>query len=179
MLASYRPGPRKNAPGRNGLGLLRPPDYWMSGPLSRGASRHGQQGRRRFQQSPEIHSTSPATSPYNSWTMQLNPVLIGSSEDAFHHGRPVRIVAAARRRHLAVFGGTGSGKSTLLRNMLAGDIAAGHGVTVVDPHGQLVDEILENHIPRHRTNDVIYFNPKDQVRAFALNLLDCPRKEQR
>ena len=47
-----------------------------------------------------------------------------------------------------VFGGSGSGKSTLLRNMLAGDIAAGHGVTVVDPHGQLIDEILENHIPR-------------------------------
>ena len=69
--------------------------------------------------------------------MQLHPVLIGSSEDAYHHGRPISIVPDARRRHLAVFGGSGSGKSTLFRNMLAGDIAAGHGVTVVDPHGQL------------------------------------------
>jgi len=111
--------------------------------------------------------------------MHLNPVLIGRSEDAFHHGRPVSIVPAARRRHLAVFGGSGSGKSTLLRNMLAGDIAAGHGVTVVDPHGQLIDEILDNHIPRHRTNDVIYFNPKDRERAFALNMLECRRADQR
>jgi hypothetical protein len=111
--------------------------------------------------------------------MQLNPVLIGSSEDAYHHGRPIHIVPAARRRHLAVFGGSGSGKSTLLRNMLAGDIAAGHGVTVVDPHGQLIDEILDNHIPRHRTNDVVYFNPKDRDRAFALNMLDCRRADQR
>jgi hypothetical protein len=111
--------------------------------------------------------------------MQLHPALIGSSEDAYHHGRPIRIVPDARRRHLAVFGGSGSGKSTLFRNMLAGDIAAGHGVTVVDPHGQLVEEILENHIPRHRTNDVIYFNPKDQERAFALNMLHCPRPDQR
>ena len=63
--------------------------------------------------------------------------------------------------------------------MLAEDIAAGHGVTVVDPHGQLVEDILENHIPRHRTNDVIYFNPKDHERAFALNLLDCRRADQR
>jgi len=110
--------------------------------------------------------------------MQLQPVLIGSSEDAYHHGRPISIVPDARRRHLAVFGGSGSGKSTLFRNMLAGDIAAGHGVTVVDPHGQLVEEILENHIPRHRTNDVIYFNPKDQKRAFALNMLHCPRSDQ-
>jgi hypothetical protein len=111
--------------------------------------------------------------------MHLNPVPIGRSEDAFHHGRPVSIVPAARRRHLAVFGGSGSGKSTLLRNMLAGDIAAGHGVTVVDPHGQLVEELLDNHIPRHRTNDVIYFNPKDPKRAFALNLLECRRSDQR
>jgi hypothetical protein len=111
--------------------------------------------------------------------MHLDPVLIGSSEDAFHPGKPVYIVPAARRRHLALFGGTGSGKSTLLRNMLAEDIAAGHGVTVVDPHGQLVEDILENHIPRHRTNDVIYFNPKDRERAFALNMLDCRRRDQR
>ena len=42
--------------------------------------------------------------------MHLNSVLIGSSEDAFHHGRPVSIVPAARRRHLAVFGvGVGTG----------------------------------------------------------------------
>src|SRR5271155_3361999 len=111
--------------------------------------------------------------------MSLHPVLIGSSKDAFHEGKPVYIVPAARRRHLALFGGTGSGKSTLLRNMIADDIAAGHGVTVVDPHGQLVDEILENHIPRHRTNDVIYFNPKNYARAFALNMLECRRREQR
>jgi hypothetical protein len=111
--------------------------------------------------------------------MHLDPVLIGRSEDAYHPDRPVYLVPAARRRHLALFGGTGSGKSTLLRNMIAEDIAGGHGVTVVDPHGQLVEDILENHIPRHRTNDVIYFNPKDRERAFALNMLDCRRANQR
>ncbi len=129
----------------------------------------------------EIHRNPFDQAPaalYNSWVMQLDPVLIGRSEDAFRHGKPVYIVPAARRRHLALFGGTGSGKSTLLRNMLAEDIAAGHGVTVVDPHGQLVEDILENHIPRHRTNDVIYFNPKDKQRAFALNMLDCRRRSQ-
>jgi hypothetical protein len=111
--------------------------------------------------------------------MALHPVLIGSSEDSFHEGRPVSIVPAARRRALALFGASGAGKSTLMRNILASDIAAGHGVTVVDPHSQLIEDLLDNHIPRHRTNDVIYFNPKDHVRAFALNMLDCPRPEQR
>src|SRR5579862_7641629 len=111
--------------------------------------------------------------------MMLDPVLIGSSEEPYSQGKPIHIVPAARRRHLAVFGGSGSGKSTLYRNMIAADIQAGHGVTVVDPHGQLVDDLLDHHIPRSRTNDVVYFNPKDQERAFALNLLECPRKEQR
>src|ERR1700722_3059009 len=111
--------------------------------------------------------------------MSLPPVLIGRRKNAFHEGRPVYIVPEARRRHMALFGGSGSGKSTLFRNIIAGDIAAGHGVTVIDPHGQLVEDILDNHIPRHRTNDVIYFNPKNRERAFALNLLDCRHEEQR
>jgi hypothetical protein len=111
--------------------------------------------------------------------MPFDPVLIGSSEDPFRFGAPVHIVPAARRRHLALFGASGAGKSSLMRNMIAEDIVAGHGLTVVDPHGQLVEDILDNHIPRHRTNDVIYFNPKNRERAFALNLLDCGHEEQR
>src|SRR5438270_538981 len=107
--------------------------------------------------------------------MSLHSVLIGSSEEAFHHGRPIRIVPAARRRHLALFGGSGSGKSTLLRNIIRSDIIAGHGLTVVDPHGQLVDDILNNYIPRHRTNDVIYVDPKNQDRVLGLNMLACSR----
>jgi len=79
-----------------------------------------------------------------------------------------------RRTHVAMFGATGAGKSTLLGNMIAWDISSGAGVTVVDPHGQLVDEILDKYIPSSRTGDVIYFNPKDPTRAIPLNLLDSP-----
>jgi len=82
-----------------------------------------------------------------------------------------------RRKHLAIFGATGAGKSTLLRNMIAWDIDSGAGVSVVDPHGQLIDDILDHHIPSSRTSDVIYFNPKDSARAIPLNLLDSPGHE--
>lgn len=57
----------------------------------------------------------------------------------------------ARRKHFAIFGATGAGKSTLMRNMIAWDIDSGVGVSVVDPHGQLIDDILDYHIPRSRT----------------------------
>jgi hypothetical protein len=63
--------------------------------------------------------------------------------------------------------------------MIAWDIASGNGVSVVDPHGGLIDDILDNHIPRHRANDVIYFNPKDQEQALAMNILECSQPEQR
>src|SRR5690349_19798251 len=82
-----------------------------------------------------------------------------------------------RCKHLAIFGATGAGKSTLLRNMIAWDISAGAGVSVIDPHGQLAEDILDHHIPRSRTDDVIYFNPKDSTHAIPLNLLDSPAPE--
>ena len=110
----------------------------------------------------------------------IDPLPIGvKDDDFFDQQRTFAILPEARRKHMAIFGATGAGKSTLLRNMIAWDIASGAGVTVVDPHGGLIDDILDNHIPRHRINDVIYFSPKDQERALAMNILECSRPEQR
>ena len=109
----------------------------------------------------------------------IDPLPIGSKEGVFDSGNMMAIAPEVRRKHMAVFGATGAGKSTLLRNMIAWDIASGVGVTVIDPHGGLIDDILDNHIPRHRANDVIYFNPKNPDRALAMNILECARPEQR
>jgi hypothetical protein len=57
------------------------------------------------------------------------------------------ILAEDRRKHMAIFGKSGVGKTTLLRNMIAHDISAGLGVTVIDPHGSLIRDVLEM-IPR-------------------------------
>jgi DNA helicase HerA-like ATPase len=86
--------------------------------------------------------------------------------------------AEARQKHLAIFGKSGAGKTTLMRNMIACDLYAGAGVTVIDPHGSLIDDVL-NIIPRDRTNDVIYLNPKDSERALGINILESVRPEQR
>jgi hypothetical protein len=47
-----------------------------------------------------------------------------------------------RRRHTYIVGKTGTGKSTLMRVSAMQDIDAGHGVCVIDPHGDLVEDIL-------------------------------------
>lgn len=77
-----------------------------------------------------------------------------------------------RQRHTYVIGKTGSGKSWFLRYLAIQDIRAGHGVCVVDPHGDLVDMILGT-IPKDRIDDVIYFNPSDTERPMGLNMLEA------
>ncbi len=76
-----------------------------------------------------------------------------------------------RRRHMYIIGKTGMGKSTLLENMIIQDIRRGHGLAVADPHGDLVETILD-FIPSHRINDVIYFNPSDIDYPIAFNILE-------
>lgn len=77
-----------------------------------------------------------------------------------------------RRRHMYMIGKTGMGKTTLLENMVLADIYAGHGVGIVDPHGDFAEKIL-NFIPSWRVNDVVYFNPADSNYPVAFNVLEA------
>lgn len=81
-----------------------------------------------------------------------------------------------RRQHMYVLGKSGTGKSVLLSNLIVQNINNGEGVCVVDPHGELVEEILHL-IPDHRMKDVIYFNPADVDYNVGFNViaLDDPK----
>ena len=76
-----------------------------------------------------------------------------------------------RRRHMYVIGKTGTGKSTLLANMAINDLKNDEGMCVIDPHGDLVETLL-NYIPKRRINDVIYFDPSDTQKTVKLNLFE-------
>ena len=81
-----------------------------------------------------------------------------------------------RRQHMYVLGKSGTGKSVLLSNLIVQNIQNGEGVCVVDPHGELVEEIL-GLIPDYRAKDVIYFNPADTDYHIGFNViqLDDPK----
>ena len=83
-----------------------------------------------------------------------------------------------RFRHFYVIGQTGTGKSSVLQVMIRQDLQNGKGLCVVDPHGQLIDDVLP-FIPRERADDVIYFNPADLERPLGLNLLEAETPEER
>jgi Helicase HerA, central domain len=83
---------------------------------------------------------------------------------------PFGISAADQRHHMYIIGKTGSGKTTLLRNLIVQHIAAGHGVGLIDPHGDLAEELLDC-IPPRRADDLVYFHPGDLEFPIGLNLL--------
>jgi len=76
-----------------------------------------------------------------------------------------------RRRHLYVIGKTGMGKSNMMENMAIQDIAAGHGIAYVDPHGEGAEKLLD-YIPEERIKDVVFFNPADLDFPIAFNVME-------
>jgi hypothetical protein len=99
-----------------------------------------------------------------------------------HHHRGVKDVATldleSRFAHTWILGGSGTGKSTLLANLVLQDIEAGHGVAVLDPHGDLIDDIVAR-IPEERVREVILFDPADAEYPIGFNILDARTEIER
>ncbi len=91
--------------------------------------------------------------------------------------KKVHILKEDRTRHQYVIGKSGSGKSAFISFMARQDLANGDGVCVIDPHGDLVEDIL-HYVPKERAKDVIVFNPADQARPMGLNILEADTPEQ-
>jgi len=107
-----------------------------------------------------------------------NPITIFAETNFRNKRQHFGIKQDDRRRHMYIIGKTGVGKSTVQENMIINDIYSGHGVAVVDPHGDLVEKII-NYIPSYRVNDVIYFNPSDIEYPIAFNVVERVAPEYR
>ena len=83
---------------------------------------------------------------------------------------PFGLSVTDRRRHVYAVGKTGSGKSTLLRNLIVQDIEAGRGLMLLDPHGDLAEELLD-YIPSWRIEEVVYLAPADLAYPIGFNIL--------
>ncbi|HRX64116.1 MAG TPA: type IV secretion system DNA-binding domain-containing protein [Candidatus Absconditabacterales bacterium] len=81
-------------------------------------------------------------------------------------------------RHYYIVGKTGTGKSTFISNMVKSDVEAGNGLCLLDPHGDLVDTVLE-HIPTSRINDVILFDVSDTDYPIGFNLLQADTEDEK
>lgn len=81
------------------------------------------------------------------------------------------IKQADRRYHNYVIGKTGTGKSTLLETLIRGDLNAGRGFALLDPHGDLIQKVL-GQIPEDRKDDLIYFDVPNSAQPLGFNPLE-------
>lgn len=75
-----------------------------------------------------------------------------------------------RRRHIYAIGKSGSGKSKLMELLIRQDIAHGKGICLIDPHGDVIDAVLD-FIPKERMDDVVIIDPSDIDFPVAFNPL--------
>jgi len=80
------------------------------------------------------------------------------------------IKRADRRRHLYLVGKSGVGKSKLMELIVRQDIAHGHGVCLIDPHGDFIEDVLA-FIPKERIKDVVVIDPSDTKYPVSFNPL--------
>jgi hypothetical protein len=83
-----------------------------------------------------------------------------------------------RMRHMFILGMTGTGKSAFMESLLMQDIHKGHGLCLVDPHGELIESVLPK-IPAKREKDVIIVDPMDTEYPVGFNLLEWKTIEER
>ena len=88
---------------------------------------------------------------------------------------PVFQPGSSRFRHTVVVGKTGKGKSSLLLHMIRQDIEQGRGVGILDPHGDLVRDVLDM-VPNQRISDVVYFSPVDPDHVLGFNPFTAVRE---
>ncbi len=123
-----------------------------------------------------IHVLARKGEPPSDLPTDRNDPSISFFGETNFHGKkiPFGIKRNDRRRHLYTVGKSGSGKSKLLELLIQNDINNGKGVGVLDPHGDLVDNVLRM-IPEHRIKDVVIFDPADIHFPISFNpLADVP-----
>jgi hypothetical protein len=76
-------------------------------------------------------------------------------------GRKVGLTAADARQHVHVLGATGTGKSTLQLNMILAEIKSGNGVMVIDPKGDLINDLLDRLDPEAVKGRLVLIDPSE------------------
>src|SRR5437763_15154002 len=94
-----------------------------------------------------------------------------ATTDFRHRQTPFGIKHRDRRAHMYILGKTGTGKSTLLETLIRQDLLSGHGLAILDPHGDLVEKVLAD-LPEARRADLVYFDATDAEHPLGFNPLE-------
>jgi len=91
-------------------------------------------------------------------TADLNTTYLGSRESNLGVEENIGLNDGKRLTHVLNVGPTGYGKSQLLTHVALQDAEKDHGLAIINPKGDLIDEFLAK-LPEDRIDDVVYINP--------------------
>jgi hypothetical protein len=94
-------------------------------------------------------------------------------------GQQVRLGDIERRSGLYLLGRMGMGKSALATNIAIDDIANGHGVFFLDPHGDAVIDLLRRGDAKKLKKLAYLLDIEDEDYSFGINLLACDNVKSR
>jgi Type IV secretion-system coupling protein DNA-binding domain len=100
-----------------------------------------------------------------------NTVVIGENNHQ-SETKEVSLSNEQRTKHVHLIGSSGSEKSTLFLNLIKQDLENRQGLCVIDPHGDLIDEVVSN-VPEERLKDVVLFDPSDSEFPIGFNILQA------
>src|SRR5262245_39135086 len=103
--------------------------------------------------------------------MNTNPIAYFGRTNYRNDVRLFGIKQRDRLAHMYVIGKTGTGKSTLLETLIRNDIERRNGFALLDPHGDLVENVWKN-IPPERKSDVVYVNVPEASAVLGFNPLE-------
>ncbi len=116
-------------------------------------------------------------------SVYLNDSTVLGSLSPFWLNFPYKICQQDRYDHMHIIGTTGKGKSKLLEHMIYQDIVKGRGVALIDPHGDLADDVLsylgtQGYFKKQSNIDrIVYINPARRDYSPGINLLELQKNE--
>lgn len=96
--------------------------------------------------------------------------VLGMSDASASSDRPIAVPWANTTRHTWIIGGSGAMKSWTLCDYVMQDMAAGHGVILIESSGDLYSRVLDR-VPHNRRDDVIAFDLTDTEWPVGFNLM--------
>ncbi|MBD3341039.1 MAG: type IV secretion system DNA-binding domain-containing protein, partial [Candidatus Lokiarchaeota archaeon] len=93
------------------------------------------------------------------------------AHNAFNR-QPIYLTPEEYHSHWHILGGTGKGKTKFLEHIFKELVRLKHGVCLIDPHGDLYDEMVR-HITRHRLeHKTVLIDPNEDEWIVGLNYLE-------
>src|ERR1700739_3738802 len=101
-------------------------------------------------------------------------IFLGATRDSTKTKKGIR--QEDREAHFYVIGETRTGKSKFLENLIRQDIEKGEGLRVIDPHGDLCNEV-KYYLATHQSGldeKVVLIDPMDEKKSVSFNPLELP-----